>query len=126
MFSYNYLSILTLIFNHIKNLYDNWDFWIVFTAGFTSSKSPLLVIDPLYTNYVEFANRLSIPISSVIRQRNKAGSYEKLDLNEIQNKIDKENPNGILIIPADNPPLLACSNASIMRSKDIPSIFRSN
>jgi Aspartate/tyrosine/aromatic aminotransferase len=69
----------------------------------TSSNSPLLVIDPLYTNYVEFANRLSIPISSVIRQRNKVGSYEKLDLNEIQNKIDKENPNGILIIPADNP-----------------------
>ena len=69
----------------------------------TSGNSPLLVIDPLYTNYIEFANRLSIPISSVIRQRNKAGSYEKLDLNEIQNKIDKENPNGILIIPADNP-----------------------
>ena len=69
----------------------------------TTSNIPLLVIDPLYTNYVEFANRLSTPISSVLRSRNKAGSYNKLNLSEIRNKIDKENPNGILIIPADNP-----------------------
>ena len=69
----------------------------------TLSKHPLLVVDPLYTNYVEFANRLSIPISSILRTRNKTGSYNKLDLNQIRNKIDKENPNGILIIPADNP-----------------------
>ena len=69
----------------------------------TSSKNPLLVIDPLYTNYVEFANRLSVPFSSILRTRNETGSYNKLDLNEIRNKIDKENPNGILIIPADNP-----------------------
>ena len=69
----------------------------------TSSNRTILVIDPLYTNYVEFAKRLSIPITSVLRTRNQTGSYSKLDLSEIQNKIDKENPNGILIIPADNP-----------------------
>ena len=69
----------------------------------TSSKNPLLVIDPLYTNYVEFANRLSVPISSILRTRNETGSYNKLDLNQIRNKIHKKNPNGILIIPADNP-----------------------
>jgi len=69
----------------------------------TSSNSSILVIDPLYTNYIEFAKRLSIPISSVLRPRNEAGSYSKLDLNEVRNKINKENPSGILIIPADNP-----------------------
>ena len=69
----------------------------------TSSKNPILVIDPLYTNYVAFANRLSIPISSVLRSRNKTGSYNKLDLNEIRKRVDKEKPNAILIIPADNP-----------------------
>ena len=69
----------------------------------TSSNRPLLVVDPLYTNYIEFANRLSIPISSVLRPRNESGSYSNLDLIEIRNKIDKEKPNGVLIIPADNP-----------------------
>ena len=69
----------------------------------TSSNSSILVIDPLYTNYVEFAKRLSIPIFSVLRSRNEAGSYSKLDLKEIRRKIEKKNPNGILIIPADNP-----------------------
>ena len=69
----------------------------------TSRSCPLLVIDPLYTNYIEFAKRLSIPISSVLRPRNEKGSYGKLDMSDVLNKIDKENPNGILIIPADNP-----------------------
>lgn len=69
----------------------------------TSRKNPLLVVDPLYTNYIEFANRLSVPISSVLRKRNKTDSYNKLDLNQIRKKIDKDKPNGILIIPADNP-----------------------
>ena len=31
-------------FNHIKNLYDKWDFWIVFTAGFTPIPFKLITI----------------------------------------------------------------------------------
>ena len=31
-------------FNHIKSLYDNWDFWIVFTAGFTPIPFKLITI----------------------------------------------------------------------------------
>ena len=31
-------------FNHIKILYDNWDFWIVFTAGFTPIPFKLITI----------------------------------------------------------------------------------
>ena len=31
-------------FNHIKNLYDNWDFWIVFTAGFTPIPFKLITL----------------------------------------------------------------------------------
>ena len=31
-------------FNHIKNLYDTWDFWIVFTAGFTPIPFKLITI----------------------------------------------------------------------------------
>ena len=80
----------------------------------TSSSNPLLVIDPLYTNYVEFANRLSIPICSVLRPRNRTGSYCELDLNDIISKIDKEKPNGILIIPSDNPTGYQMSQNSII------------
>ena len=80
----------------------------------TSNNSPLLVIDPLYTNYVEFANRLSIPISAALRPRDKAGSYSKINLSEIRDKIEKENPNGILIIPADNPTGVQMSQDTII------------
>ena len=69
----------------------------------TTRNSPIIVIDPLYTNYIEFANRLSIPIFSVLRPRDENGSYRKLDISEVRKKVDKKNPNGILIIPADNP-----------------------
>lgn len=31
-------------FNHIKSLYDTWDFWIVFTAGFTPIPFKLITI----------------------------------------------------------------------------------
>ena len=31
-------------FNHIKNLYNTWDFWIVFTAGFTPIPFKLITI----------------------------------------------------------------------------------
>ena len=69
----------------------------------TSGGKPIMVIDPLYTNYVEFAKRLSIPMVSLERNSNADGSFGDLDIIKIRKKIDEDNPNGILIIPADNP-----------------------
>ena len=69
----------------------------------TKGGSPILVIDPLYTNYVEFANRLSTLMVSLERDLDSTGLFSDLDVHEIRKIIDKENPNGILIIPADNP-----------------------
>ena len=69
----------------------------------TSGGEPVMVIDPLYTNYVEFAKRLSIPIVSLERDSNADGTFGDIDTVKIRKKISEDNPNGILIIPADNP-----------------------
>jgi len=79
----------------------------------TSGGEPIMVIDPLYTNYVEFAKRLSIPMVSLERNSNSDGSFGNLDSTKIRKIISKENPNGILIIPADNPTGLQMSQNTI-------------
>ena len=79
----------------------------------TSSIEPVIVIDPLYTNYVEFSKRLSVPIVSLERNLNADGSFGDLDTNKIRRKINEDSPNGILIIPADNPTGLKMSQNSI-------------
>ena len=91
----------------------------------TSGGKPIMVIDPLYTNYVEFAKRLSIPMVSLERSLNADGSFGDLDTTKIRKKIDEYNPNSILIIPADNPTGLQMSQnlineiAKICVEKDI-------
>ncbi len=83
--------------------------------GVSESKAhkPIMVIDPLYTNYVEFAKRLSINMTSLERTINADGSFGDLDIVKIRKKIDEQNPNGILIIPADNPTGLQMSQSLI-------------
>ena len=91
----------------------------------TIGGEPIMVIDPLYTNYVEFAKRLSIPMVSLERNSNADGSFGDLDIIKIRKKIDEDNPNSILIIPADNPTGLQMSQnlinkiAKICVEKDI-------
>ncbi len=83
--------------------------------GVSGSKgdNPIMVIDPLYTNYVEFAKRLSTPMVSLERDLNSDGTFKEIDTIKIKKKIDEENPNGIIIIPADNPTGLQMSQSSI-------------
>ena len=69
----------------------------------SSSNKPIIVIDPLYTNYGEFANRLSVPMIPVERNLDPDGSFGDIDIENIKKLVEDENPNGILIIPADNP-----------------------
>ncbi len=68
-----------------------------------SSSRPLLLLDPSYTNYIEFAKRLSIPIVTGVREILDDGSFDLLNLEEIERIILDENPGGLLVIPADNP-----------------------
>ena len=67
------------------------------------SERPLMLLDPAYTNYIEFGKRLSIPIVSTNREILADGSFNSLNLNEIELIVQKENPSAILVIPADNP-----------------------
>ena len=68
-----------------------------------ASSNPILLLDPTYTNYIDFASRLSIPIVSVNRQIDDNGSFTSLNMNAIESVIVKENPKGLLFIPYDNP-----------------------
>ena len=68
-----------------------------------SSEKPILFIDPTYTNYIEFSRRLSIPISIYSRKLQNDGSYSDINIDEISDIIDRDHPNGIVLIPADNP-----------------------
>ncbi len=68
-----------------------------------ASKNSLLLFDPAYTNYLQFARRLSVPILSSDRVIEDDGSFSSLDLNEIESIVKKYKPSGILVIPFDNP-----------------------
>ena len=68
-----------------------------------SSKKPLLILDPAYTNYIEFSKRLSIPIVPYVRSIKKNGQFSGINYNDVDRLIKKYNPSGILIIPYDNP-----------------------
>ena len=68
-----------------------------------SSEKPILFIDPTYTNYIEFSRRLSIPISIYSRKLQNDGSYSDINIDEISDIIDRDHPNGIVLIPGDNP-----------------------
>ena len=68
-----------------------------------SAKQPLMILDPVYTNYVEFVKRLSIPLITGHRTINSNGEFDPLDLNDIEVIIKNRNPGALLVIPADNP-----------------------
>jgi len=66
-------------------------------------QKPLLLIDPAYTNYKSMAERLRIPIISINRQLQEDGKFVLPEIAEIEEKIKKESPNALLVIPYDNP-----------------------
>ena len=72
------------------------------TSG-PSSDKPIMLVDPAYTNYLEFAKRLNIPVITSNRKINRHGRFEKLDLSYIEKHIRKHKPASIIVIPYDNP-----------------------
>ena len=68
-----------------------------------SSKRPMLLLDPAYTNYIEFGKRFSISFVSVQRSIDENGEFEPLDLVGIEHTIKNHRPSSLLLIPADNP-----------------------
>jgi len=64
---------------------------------------PLMVIDPAYTNYISFAERIGRKIVTVTRKLDENGKFSLPELNEIEEAIKKYNPGALLVIPYDNP-----------------------
>jgi len=64
---------------------------------------PLMVIDPAYTNYISFAERIGRKIVTVTRDLDANGKFNLPELNKIEETIKAHNPGALLVIPYDNP-----------------------
>ena len=68
-----------------------------------SSESPVLLIDPAYTNYNAFADRIGRKTISVKRTLQDNGKFTLPNINEIEKTIEKHKPGALVVIPYDNP-----------------------
>jgi aspartate aminotransferase len=67
------------------------------------SEAPLLLIDPAYTNYRAFAERLARPTVNIARSLAASGRFTLPALDEIATIIKAHRPGGLVVIPYDNP-----------------------
>jgi len=72
-------------------------------GGAGTGEKPLMVIDPAYTNYISFAERIGRKIVTVTRNLGEDGKFTLPEINEIEEAIKEYNPGGLLVIPYDNP-----------------------
>jgi len=68
-----------------------------------TDEKPLLMIDPAYTNYTSFAERVGRKTITIKRHMGEDGKFNLPDMNEIEDLIKKYNPGALLVIPYDNP-----------------------
>ena len=68
-----------------------------------TGERPLLAIDPVYTNYLAFAERLGRGVVSMTRTLNRDGSFSLPDRDQIERLIRETRPGALLVIPYDNP-----------------------
>lgn len=68
-----------------------------------TDESPLMMIDPAYTNYLSFAQRLGRKTVSVKRTIDSNGKFTLPEISEIEKVIEKHKPSALLVIPYDNP-----------------------
>lgn len=66
-------------------------------------EKPLMLIDPAYTNYISFAQRLGRKTATVKRTLNEDGNFTLPELDKIEEAIREHNPGCLLVIPYDNP-----------------------
>ena len=69
----------------------------------TLKESSIMLLDPAYTNYLEFSKRLSIPVVSISRNIDNNGDFNTLNFEKINSLIKFKQPNGLVVIPYDNP-----------------------
>ncbi|WP_291493965.1 pyridoxal phosphate-dependent aminotransferase [Desulfurella sp.] len=68
-----------------------------------SGEKPLLVVDPVYTNYVSIGEEIGRSVISIARDLTPDGVFSEIDLDYLENLIKTYKPGGLLIIPYDNP-----------------------
>jgi aspartate aminotransferase len=68
-----------------------------------SDENPLMMIDPAYTNYISFAQRLGRKTATVKRTLSEDGNFTLPELDKIEEAIKENNPGCLLVIPYDNP-----------------------
>ncbi|KAF5075421.1 aminotransferase class I/II-fold pyridoxal phosphate-dependent enzyme [Proteiniclasticum sp. QWL-01] len=68
-----------------------------------SSEKPLMMIDPAYTNYISFAERLGRKTVTVKRKMSVDGKFDLPELSTIEAVIKESKPAALLVIPYDNP-----------------------
>ncbi|MFN3910048.1 MAG: aminotransferase class I/II-fold pyridoxal phosphate-dependent enzyme [Candidatus Anstonellaceae archaeon] len=73
------------------------------TKDHDQEKKPLMLIEPIYANYVSFAKRLSKKIVCIKRKLNEDGRYSLPDIEKIEEVIRENKPGAIVVIPYDNP-----------------------
>ena len=71
-------------------------------AAGTSDK-PLMMIDPAYTNYISFAERIGRKMVTVTRSLDEKGKFSLPEINKLEEEIKTHNPGALLVIPYDNP-----------------------
>ena len=68
-----------------------------------TDEKPLMLIDPAYTNYLSFAERLGKKTITVKRTMDEEGSFNLPEASELEAIIKENTPAAILVIPYDNP-----------------------
>lgn len=68
-----------------------------------SGKNPLLIIDPTYSNYTSFAERIGRSTVAVVRTLEENGEFTFPQLSVFEEAIEKHRPGALLVIPYDNP-----------------------
>ena len=68
-----------------------------------SGEKPLMMIDPAYTNYISFAERVGRKTVTVKRHLEENGKFTLPEISKIEEVIKENNPGALLVIPYDNP-----------------------
>ncbi len=68
-----------------------------------TGERPLMMIDPAYTNYISFAERIGRTTVTVKRHLGEDGKFNLPELDKIEDTIKENKPGALLVIPYDNP-----------------------
>lgn len=79
-----------------------------------TTERPLMLIDPAYTNYVAFAQRLGRATVTVQRDLRQDGRFTLPPINEIDAAMARTRPGALVVIPYDNPTGHASDHAEMV------------